>query len=192
MLLGYLLSTPGPCPDPLGFLLLAMASGEALHVRTPLRNSMALSKVAGTSVYLKMDNAQPSGSFKLRGIGHFCKTVQDGVLGGSGRTPPTGCGQCCVIKGHQGVPRPYIRLPGARACWSLRPPRADPRARSPARAACGEDTVCTWGSADSWCQRKQSGWEGREELGTGRGRPDPLPVSTVGRAGLRAFRLLFR
>ncbi|KFO23813.1 L-serine dehydratase/L-threonine deaminase isoform X1 [Fukomys damarensis] len=51
-----------------------MASGEPLHVRTPLRDSMALSKVAGTSVYLKMDNVQPSGSFKIRGIGHLCKT----------------------------------------------------------------------------------------------------------------------
>ncbi|KAM6166388.1 L-serine dehydratase/L-threonine deaminase [Erethizon dorsatum] len=51
-----------------------MASGEPLHVRTPLRDSMALSKVAGTSVYLKMDSAQPSGSFKIRGIGHLCKT----------------------------------------------------------------------------------------------------------------------
>ncbi|ELK15485.1 L-serine dehydratase/L-threonine deaminase [Pteropus alecto] len=34
---------------------------------------MSLSKVAGTSVYLKMDNAQPSGSFKIRGIGHLCQ-----------------------------------------------------------------------------------------------------------------------
>nr|XP_023420419.1 L-serine dehydratase/L-threonine deaminase isoform X2 [Cavia porcellus] len=51
-----------------------MASGEPLHLRTPLRESMALSKEAGTTVYLKMDNAQPSGSFKIRGIGHFCKT----------------------------------------------------------------------------------------------------------------------
>lgn len=51
-----------------------MASGEPLHVKTPLRDSMALSKVAGTSVYLKMDSAQPSGSFKIRGIGHLCKT----------------------------------------------------------------------------------------------------------------------
>lgn len=56
-----------------------MASGEPLHVKTPLRDSMALSKVAGTSVYLKMDSAQPSGSFKIRGIGHLCKTVQDGA-----------------------------------------------------------------------------------------------------------------
>ncbi|XP_005336898.2 L-serine dehydratase/L-threonine deaminase [Ictidomys tridecemlineatus] len=51
-----------------------MASGETLHVKTPIRDSMALSKVAGTSVYLKMDSAQPSGSFKIRGIGHLCKT----------------------------------------------------------------------------------------------------------------------
>ncbi|XP_008270503.3 L-serine dehydratase/L-threonine deaminase [Oryctolagus cuniculus] len=51
-----------------------MPLGEPLHVKTPLRDSMALSMVAGTSVYLKMDSAQPSGSFKIRGIGHLCKT----------------------------------------------------------------------------------------------------------------------
>ncbi|XP_007936381.1 L-serine dehydratase/L-threonine deaminase [Orycteropus afer afer] len=51
-----------------------MMSGEALHVKTPIRDSMSLSKVAGTSVYLKMDSSQPSGSFKIRGIGHLCKT----------------------------------------------------------------------------------------------------------------------
>ncbi|KAF0872075.1 L-serine dehydratase/L-threonine deaminase [Crocuta crocuta] len=51
-----------------------MTSGEPLHARTPIRDSMSLSKVAGTCVYLKMDSAQPSGSFKIRGIGHLCKT----------------------------------------------------------------------------------------------------------------------
>lgn len=55
-----------------------MTSREALHVKTPIRDSVALSKVAGTSVYLKMDSAQPSGSFKIRGIGHLCQTVQGG------------------------------------------------------------------------------------------------------------------
>ncbi|XP_043861022.1 L-serine dehydratase/L-threonine deaminase [Dromiciops gliroides] len=49
-------------------------SQQPLHVKTPIRDSMALSKVAGTTVYLKMDSAQPSGSFKIRGIGHLCKT----------------------------------------------------------------------------------------------------------------------
>ncbi|XP_069877530.1 L-serine dehydratase/L-threonine deaminase [Dipodomys merriami] len=51
-----------------------MASAEPLHVKSPVRDSMTLTKVAGTSVYLKMDSSQPSGSFKIRGIGHFCKT----------------------------------------------------------------------------------------------------------------------
>ncbi|XP_059975387.1 L-serine dehydratase/L-threonine deaminase [Mesoplodon densirostris] len=51
-----------------------MMSGETLHVKTPVRDSMTLSKVAGTTVYLKIDSAQPSGSFKIRGIGHLCKT----------------------------------------------------------------------------------------------------------------------
>nr|KAF6282778.1 serine dehydratase [Myotis myotis] len=50
-----------------------MASREPLHVKTPIRDSMALSKVAGTSVYIKIDSAQPSGSFKIRGIGHLCQ-----------------------------------------------------------------------------------------------------------------------
>ncbi|XP_036077049.1 L-serine dehydratase/L-threonine deaminase isoform X1 [Rousettus aegyptiacus] len=50
-----------------------MTSREPLHVKTPLRGSTSLSKVAGTNVYLKMDNAQPSGSFKIRGIGHLCQ-----------------------------------------------------------------------------------------------------------------------
>lgn len=56
----------------------AMAAQDSLHVKTPLRDSMALSKLAGTSVFLKMDSSQPSGSFKIRGIGHLCKMVQTG------------------------------------------------------------------------------------------------------------------
>ncbi|XP_047617717.1 L-serine dehydratase/L-threonine deaminase [Phacochoerus africanus] len=51
-----------------------MALGQPLHVRTPIRDSMTLSKVAGTTVYLKLESSQPSGSFKIRGIGHLCKT----------------------------------------------------------------------------------------------------------------------
>ncbi len=45
-----------------------------LHINTPLFQSQALSSQLGRSVWLKMDALQPSGSFKLRGIGHACKT----------------------------------------------------------------------------------------------------------------------
>uniref|UniRef100_A0A3B4BB74 L-serine ammonia-lyase n=1 Tax=Periophthalmus magnuspinnatus TaxID=409849 RepID=A0A3B4BB74_9GOBI len=52
-----------------------MKTQTHLHVSTPVRQSLVLSKVAGTSIYLKLDSAQPTGSFKIRGIGHLCKTV---------------------------------------------------------------------------------------------------------------------
>ncbi|XP_061459238.1 L-serine dehydratase/L-threonine deaminase [Rhineura floridana] len=51
-----------------------MPPTKTLHVNTPLRVSVPLSKLAGTKVYLKLDSAQPTGSFKIRGIGNFCKT----------------------------------------------------------------------------------------------------------------------
>ncbi|KAH0625438.1 hypothetical protein JD844_014955 [Phrynosoma platyrhinos] len=44
-----------------------MAPSKPLHVKTPLRESIPLSKLAGTKVYLKLDSAQPTGSFKIRG-----------------------------------------------------------------------------------------------------------------------------
>ncbi|OAK99624.1 tryptophan synthase beta subunit-like PLP-dependent enzyme [Phaeosphaeriaceae sp. SRC1lsM3a] len=42
--------------------------------RTPLIHSTILSKHAGCQIYLKLENLQPSGSFKSRGIGHFLRS----------------------------------------------------------------------------------------------------------------------
>ena len=42
-----------------------------LHEHTPLIKSPKLSKICGREVLLKLDNLQPSGSFKIRGIGHL-------------------------------------------------------------------------------------------------------------------------
>ncbi|KAM9356398.1 serine dehydratase-like isoform 2-T2 [Pholidichthys leucotaenia] len=50
---------------------------DHFHINTPLLESMAMSNRVGTSVFLKMENMQPSGSFKIRGIGHFCQQVWD-------------------------------------------------------------------------------------------------------------------
>lgn len=44
-----------------------------LHHNTPLLESLPLSERAGRRVFLKMDAMQPSGSFKIRGIGHACE-----------------------------------------------------------------------------------------------------------------------
>ncbi len=45
-----------------------------LHIETPYVESRALSERSGRSIWLKFESAQPSGSFKLRGIGHACET----------------------------------------------------------------------------------------------------------------------
>ncbi len=46
---------------------------RALHVETPLLQHRQLSAAGGREVWLKLDNLQPSGSFKLRGIGLLCQ-----------------------------------------------------------------------------------------------------------------------
>jgi len=42
-----------------------------LHTNTPLLESPKLSKLIGAKVYVKLDALQPTGSFKIRGIGHL-------------------------------------------------------------------------------------------------------------------------
>ncbi|XP_068436133.1 serine dehydratase-like [Clinocottus analis] len=57
------------------------------HLDTPLLESVSMSKRVGTPVYLKMENAQPSGSFKIRGIGLLCQQLTSqskGVVCSSG------------------------------------------------------------------------------------------------------------
>jgi L-serine/L-threonine ammonia-lyase len=44
-----------------------------LHIETPLQRHDALSAALGKEVLLKLENLQPSGSFKLRGIGNMCR-----------------------------------------------------------------------------------------------------------------------
>jgi L-serine/L-threonine ammonia-lyase len=44
-----------------------------LHQVTPLLHARALSQRSGSEVLLKLDLLQPSGSFKLRGVGHACE-----------------------------------------------------------------------------------------------------------------------
>lgn len=49
--------------------------GDRLYIETPLIESIPLSKVSGLTVYLKLENTQPSGSFKLRGLSNHCIKV---------------------------------------------------------------------------------------------------------------------
>jgi len=46
---------------------------QTLHIETPLFESRALTIAAGRTVWLKLETAQPPGSFKIRGIGLACQ-----------------------------------------------------------------------------------------------------------------------
>ncbi|XP_068608301.1 serine dehydratase-like [Brachionichthys hirsutus] len=67
------------------------------HLNTPLLESISMSKRVGTAVYLKMENAQPSGSFKIRGIGHFCQKLAR-----------QSAGLVCSSAGNAGMATAYV------------------------------------------------------------------------------------
>ncbi|ORZ27577.1 tryptophan synthase beta subunit-like PLP-dependent enzyme [Lobosporangium transversale] len=46
---------------------------QPLHNPTPLLHSTVLSRKTQTNIWLKLENLQPSGSFKIRGLGHMCQ-----------------------------------------------------------------------------------------------------------------------
>ncbi len=48
---------------------------SALHIQTPLLKSLKLSEKVSGDVWLKMEAMQPTGSFKIRGIGHACREL---------------------------------------------------------------------------------------------------------------------
>ena len=55
---------------------------KPLHIETPLLYSAPLSRAAQAEVWLKLESAQPVGSFKIRGVGHAC---QESVAAGAER-----------------------------------------------------------------------------------------------------------
>jgi L-serine/L-threonine ammonia-lyase len=46
---------------------------QSLHIETPLIESLSLAQKVKGRVWLKMEALQPTGSFKLRGIGWACQ-----------------------------------------------------------------------------------------------------------------------
>lgn len=46
---------------------------KPLHIETPIWESRPLSEAFGHNVFMKMEALQPTGCFKIRGIGHACQ-----------------------------------------------------------------------------------------------------------------------
>ncbi|NWV86140.1 SDSL protein, partial [Dasyornis broadbenti] len=70
---------------------------KPFHVVSPVLESLPLSKAVGTKVFMKLENIQPSGSFKIRGIGHLC---QDAARKGC-------CHFVCSSGGNAGLAAAY-------------------------------------------------------------------------------------
>ncbi len=52
----------------------------SLHIATPVYESTAMEQLTGKKIFLKMECLQPTGSYKIRGIGHHCeKLVRSGI-----------------------------------------------------------------------------------------------------------------
>uniref|UniRef100_A0A8C5TU96 L-serine ammonia-lyase n=1 Tax=Malurus cyaneus samueli TaxID=2593467 RepID=A0A8C5TU96_9PASS len=94
---------------------------KPFHVVSPVLESLPLSKAVGTKVFMKLENVQPSGSFKIRGIGHLC---QDAARKGcrhfvcSSGNPPRAGGMLLRNLGMHGVgralPEPHFPQEGTR------------------------------------------------------------------------------
>jgi L-serine/L-threonine ammonia-lyase len=69
----------------------------ALHIATPLLPSNAFDPGPGQQVWLKMETLQPSGSFKLRGIGHACEVY---AARGAGRIVASSGGNAGLAAAH--------------------------------------------------------------------------------------------
>jgi L-serine/L-threonine ammonia-lyase len=78
---------------------LDMQLNTQLHINTPLVESHAVARRAGQRVWLKMDALQPSGSFKLRGIGHACAAR---VAGGARRIVSSSGGNAGLAAAYAG------------------------------------------------------------------------------------------
>lgn len=70
-----------------------------LHIETPLLETSPAYSASGRPLLLKMDALQPSGSFKLRGIGRLCEAE---VKGGAGAIYCASGGNAGIAAAHAG------------------------------------------------------------------------------------------
>lgn len=165
---------------------------DVLHIETPLQESLPLSRMTGSRVWLKLEALQPSGSFKLRGIGRACsfhaaRGVQGFISssGGNAGIAVAHCGRKLAVPVTVVVPLST----SARAIDTIRAEQAEvvvsgeswQEAHKHAQSLCGPDRVLIHPFDDPLL------WEGHATLvdevaGAGL-RPDAVVLS-VGGGGL--------
>ncbi|OJD31674.1 serine family amino acid catabolism-related protein [Diplodia corticola] len=119
---------------------------------TPLVESVALSNAAGCRVFLKLENLQPSGSFKSRGIGNLM--TQALLRAGAGSGSAANVHFYSSSGGNAGLAAVHASAAGAlgRPCTVVVPVSTPARMVAKLRAAGARDVVragATWAEADA-------------------------------------------
>ena len=163
-----------------------------LHIATPLLRSTAFSRSTGRNVWLKVDALQPSGSFKMRGIGHACETR---ARAGAKRFAASSGGNAGLAVAHAG------RMLGVPVLVVV-PTATGERAKA-LIAEQGDEVVvhgASWAEADAYLRERLAAddayihpfddpllWEGHaslvDEIAAAGVRPDAV-VCSVGGGGL--------
>ncbi|BGP33514.1 catabolic L-serine/threonine dehydratase [Rhodotorula toruloides] len=117
-----------------------------LCVKTPLVFSPSLSAKAGCRVYLKMESTQPSGSFKIRGIGHVAST-----LAAEAASKGVGAHLVSSSGGNAGLAATHAARALGLGCTIFVPVTAKPHVLEKLRADGGEVVVGGrhWAEADA-------------------------------------------
>lgn len=121
-------------------------------VKTPLRESYALSQAAGCRIFLKLENLQPSGSFKSRGIGHYILR-QIVELPPSAQVPHV----FCSSGGNAGLAAVHASCSFGVPCTVVVPLSTKPMMVAKLRAAGASEVIqygATWTDADQYLRKE--------------------------------------
>lgn len=93
---------------------------KPLHIETPTWDSRPLGEAIGHRVYLKMEALQPTGCFKIRGVGHACQTYHSWGARSLVSSSGGNAGLAVVYSGQKlGVPA-KVFVPQSTSPWMRR------------------------------------------------------------------------
>ncbi|OCL15319.1 tryptophan synthase beta subunit-like PLP-dependent enzyme [Glonium stellatum] len=126
---------------------------EKPWVQTPLKESSSLSRAANCRVFLKLENLQPSGSFKSRGIGNY-------LLARLSSNPSSTPHIYSSSGGNAGLACVYAARTLHHPCTVVVPLSTKPMMISKLRAAGAHDVIqhgATWAEADKYLREEVLG-----------------------------------
>ncbi|KAK8216889.1 catabolic L-serine/threonine dehydratase [Zalaria obscura] len=155
-------------------------------IKTPLIESSTLSKAAGCRIFLKLENLQPSGSFKSRGIGHYLEhhlrsLTQTATQAQSQPPPPPHF--YSSSGGNAGLACVHAARTLDHLCTVVCPTSTKPLMLAKIRAAGAREVLvhgASWAEADRWMREvvmvRAAAGDGERVNGKGGQRETPVYV----------------